>query len=318
MFGSFKLGNPFTILYGHNKSIDRSIRKVARCSSSTAPIGGKQTPAFFRIQEYLDDHRKKIARIIYENWTKESGLFACCGYKNGQNYLNQPVEPEVTDSGLARNHLMRGYPDTAWEFYRAGKEESVKKCEEIIRVIGAYEAAVLAEIKDIETSTEKQKLEKRTREEVFRGKYYPPKFDFRSFYLYPDILSAIFNEAHSRNNGTVRQVVRIKENNGYEYLVIDNLESLPHYMGGKEQELGFGDHEMMVKLKTCVEKLIDDQTIRDLVKDYHMKKSELDSNSNISKYEEERKRIWRIVDKENKPLKGHCEICCEEYLKSHF
>jgi hypothetical protein len=75
---------------------------------------------------------------------------------------------------------------------------------------------------------------------------------------------------------------------------------------------------MMVELKTRVEKLIDDQIMRDLVKDYHVKKSELDTNSNISKYEEERKRIWRIVDKENKPLKGHCDKCSEGYLKSHF
>jgi hypothetical protein len=47
-------------------------------------------------------------------------------------------------------------------------------------------------------------------------------------------------------------------------------------------------------------------------------KSELDTNPNISKYEEERKRIWRIVNKENKPLKGHCDKCSEEYLKSRF
>jgi hypothetical protein len=111
--------------------------------------------------------------------------------------------------------------------------------------------------------------------------------------------------------------VRIRENSDYKYLVIDNLESLPDYLGGKEQVLGFGDHEMMVELKTRVEKLIDDQIVRDLVKDYHMKKSELDTNSNISKYEE-RKRIWRVVDKETKPLRGYCDECSEEYLKSHF
>jgi hypothetical protein len=42
--------------------------------------------------------------------------------------------------------------------------------------------------------TFRSKLERRTREEVFVGKYYPDKFDFKSLYLYPDILSAIFNE----------------------------------------------------------------------------------------------------------------------------
>jgi hypothetical protein len=33
----------------------------------------------------------------------------------------------------------------------------------------------------------------------------------------------------------VRQKVWIKENNGYEYLVIGNLESVPHYMGGRNR-----------------------------------------------------------------------------------
>jgi hypothetical protein len=189
-----------TILYGHYKSIG-FIGKVARYSSSTPPIAGKQTPAFFRIQEHLDNHRKKIAKIIYEHWTKESGLFAWYEYKNGQKYLQAPSEPDATDSGLARSHLMFGYQHDAWEFYRTGREESVKKCEEIEGIIDAYEAAVLAEIKrDIRTSSGNQKLEGKTREEVFIGEHYPDKFDFKSLYLHRDTLSAIFNEAHNRNN----------------------------------------------------------------------------------------------------------------------
>jgi hypothetical protein len=64
-------------------------------------MAGKQTEAFFRIREYLDSHSKELAKIIYEDWTKESGLFACCEYKNGQKYLKQPLDPEVTKSGLA-------------------------------------------------------------------------------------------------------------------------------------------------------------------------------------------------------------------------
>lgn len=193
------------------------------------------------------------------------------------------------------------------------KDESVEKCKEIEGVIDAYEAAE----KDIETSTGKQKLERKSRGEVFKGKYYPPKFDFRSLYLYPDILSAIFNEVHSRNNGTAIQNVRIREYSDYKYLVIGNLES-PGYMGGKEQELGFGDNEMMLQLQVRVEKLLDDQAIRGFVKDYHAKRSELDANSNVSKYEEERKRIWRVVNKESLPLRGYCDECSEEYRKSHF
>jgi hypothetical protein len=37
----------------------------------------------------------------------------------------------ATDSGLARQHLMSGYPDHAWKFYQNGKAESVDICNEI-------------------------------------------------------------------------------------------------------------------------------------------------------------------------------------------
>ncbi|MGC1928819.1 MAG: hypothetical protein WA667_07570 [Candidatus Nitrosopolaris sp.] len=273
------------------------------------------------IERYLDNHSREIAKIISENWTKESGLFASWKYENGEKHMNQPSEPDVAKSGLAKQHLMSVYRHDAWEFYQVGRDESVKKCKEICGIINAYKETIFTQIeREITTSSGNQKLERKKRGEVFIGQHYPDKFDrfVKSLYLYPDILSAIFNEAHSRNNGTVRQNVRIRENSDYKYLVIGNLESLPDYLGGKEQVLGFGDHEMMVELKTRVEKLIDDQIVRDLVKDYHMKKSELDTNSNISKYEEERKVIWRSVNSEAKRLKGHCDECSNDYIHSRF
>lgn len=71
--------------------------------------------------------------------------------------------------------------------------------------------------------------------------YFPDNFNFKSLYIYPDILSATFNEVHSENNATEKQEIWIKQNNGYECLVIDNVDSMQY----KEQQLGFGDHEMM-------------------------------------------------------------------------
>jgi hypothetical protein len=315
MLNSFKLGNLLAILDGHNL---KWIGKDVQFSSSTQRMAGKQTEAFFRKQEYLNKHSKEIAKIIYENWTKESGLFASCRYENGQKYLHHPSEPEVTNSGLVRQHLMFGYHH-AGEFYREGKDESVKKCEEIEEIIETYNGAVIGEIeRNIETSTGNHKLERKTRRDVFITKdtyeYYPDTFYFKRLYLYPDILSAIFNEAHSRNSEVEKQKIWIKQNDGYEYLVIGNVDPMQY----KEEQLGFGDHEMMIELKSRVEKLVDDQRIRDLVRNYYVKQSELDTNTNISKYEEERKRIWRIVDKEAKPINGHCDKCSKEYLDSHF
>jgi hypothetical protein len=75
---------------------------------------------------------------------------------------------------------------------------------------------------------------------------------------------------------------------------------------------------MMLELKARVEKLVNDEAISGLVRDYYVKESELDTNSNINKYEEERKWIWRIVDEEGGRISGHCDICSEDYLKSYF
>jgi hypothetical protein len=97
-------------------------------------------------------------------------------------------------------------------------------------------------------------------------------------------------------------------------VVIGNQDPLKH----GEKELAFGEGEMMEEFKKRVERLVDDSRIRALVNNYHVKILELEGNSNINKYEEERKRIWRSVDKEAKRIRGHCDECSEEYLKSHF
>ena len=168
-----------------------------RDTSHPQQLVGKEKKRFFR-EHYLDNHSREIAKIICENWTKESGLFASCVYENGVKHINQPFEPPVTKFGLARYHLMFGYQHDAWDFYRAGKDESVGKAKEIETIIDEYESIVIDEI---EKSIDTRKLEKKRKNEVFFGSYFPPKFEFNSLYLYPEILSEIFKEVHNRTNG---------------------------------------------------------------------------------------------------------------------
>jgi hypothetical protein len=267
---------------------------------------------------YLDNHSKEIAKIIYENFGKDSGLFASCIYWNGVKYIKQPSEPKVTKSGLAIQHLESGY-ESLWEFYQAGRDESIEKCREIEETINKYEETIFAEIeRDIETNNITgfgKKLERKTIEEVFRKgdanyRYFPETFNFKPLYIYPDILSAIFNEAYNRDNEGEEQEIWIKQNDGYEYLVIGNAEL--------QQELGFGGNEMMGELESRVKKLVDGETIRGLVRDYYAKQSELKTNSNIMNYELERERIWISVNSDGRRISGSCVECSEEYLQSHF
>ena len=136
----------------------------------------------------------------------------------------------------------------------------------------------------------------------------------KSLYIYPDILSAIFNEAYNRDNEEEKQEIWIKQNDGYEYLVIGNVDSMQY----TEQVLGFGDHEKMGELESRVKKLVDGEIIRGLVRDYYAKKSELETNSNIMNYELERERIWISVNSEGGRIRGSCAECSEEYLQSRF
>jgi hypothetical protein len=108
--------------------------------------------------------------------------------------------------------------------------------------------------------------------------------------------------------------VWIKENNDYKYVVIGIQDTLKP----SQQELAFGGGEMMEEFKKRIERLVADSRIGALVNDYNVKILELEGNSNINKFEQERKRIWRSVDKEAKRIRGHCHECSEEYLKSHF
>jgi hypothetical protein len=176
----------------------------------------------------------------------------------------------------------------------------------------------LQKSRDIETNNITgfgKKLERKTIEEVFRKgdanyRYFPETFNFKPLYIYPDILSAIFNEAYNRDNEGEEQEIWIKQNDGYEYLVIGNVEL--------QQELGFGGHEMMGELESRVKKLVDGETIRGLVRDYYAKQSELETNSNIMNYELERERIWISVNSEGGRIRRSCAECSEEYLQSHF
>lgn len=157
-------------------------------------------------EKYLDVHSRKIARIIYQNWGADSGIFASYSYENGIKYENEPHEPQITNSGLARQHLISGYGDNAWKFYTAGKAESVQKSNEIKAVIDSFEKLVYREIeRDIQTAAGTHRVERKSREEFFtaEGGYnaYPRSFNFNSLYLHPQLAWQVFQEANNRNKG---------------------------------------------------------------------------------------------------------------------
>jgi hypothetical protein len=271
------------------------------------------------MEKYLDDHSREIVRIIYQNWMADSGLFASYGYENGIKHENEPHEPQTTNSGLARQHLISGYVNHAWKFYTAGKAESVDKSKEIKYIVDSYEKLLYHEIeREIQTANGTRQLERKNMGEFFTRESgfdaYPRRFDFKSLYLHPQIAWQVFQETNNRNNMNENRIFSVKQVSDYTYLVIRSTDPASY----EEELLAAGDAEMMYELKRRIEMLVDDSQIRQHVMDYHSKIAELEGNSNIAQYEAERDRIWWNVDNEGRRLSGSCDRCSNEYLDSHF
>lgn len=123
--------------HGYNRCENRFVNSSCNFAiyrSFTNQIGKKSRP-FFSKENYFDEHARDIASVIHYSWTKGSGLFAWCKYENGKLNIHQPHEPEVTNSGLARQHLFSGYNHHAWHFYKMGKAQSIEICNKIKKIV---------------------------------------------------------------------------------------------------------------------------------------------------------------------------------------
>jgi hypothetical protein len=180
-------------------------------------------------------------------------------------------------------------------------------------IITSFEKKVYEEIdKDILTNNGNRKLEKKTEEEVFTTNgidmLYPDKLDFNSRYIYSRILSEIFQEVNNRNNiKTQTQKVWMKGFAGYEDLKIGE----PNSSAGTT--IALGDKEMMEELKRRVEELLDNPEIHQLVRNYHNKKSQLQTRENADQLDAEINGMWNDINSHSSFLKG--EGCCQNLAK---
>lgn len=204
MIGCFK----FKLLKNNIRDIrngnNRSYKCIPELSWHTNQVDRKEKRTFFSRTQYLEKHSKDIANVVHNNWTKGSGLFAWCEYKNGILNIHQPHEPKVTNSGLAIQHLESGYNFDVWSFYRNGKAESVDICREIKNTINNYENKVLAELHNPLKAGNKLNA---------CIENYPPKIDFQDCYYRHTLLGEIFNEIKNRSDKKTSRVLEINPRN---------------------------------------------------------------------------------------------------------
>jgi hypothetical protein len=222
----------------------------------------------------------------------------------------------VTNSGLARQHLINGYEHHAWNFYKKGRAESVEVCEEIKRIMNDYEGKILAELQtDNNLNACKEE--------------YPPKIDFQDCYYQDTLLDEIFNEIKNRldekpsrkfevhpRNQRIRDINGIDETIPFSSLCIVDLTN-PDDVG---MPLVIGNQQNMEEIKLRLDKLLEnhEHEVYKLIKQYYRKQEELETNSNIRQFEAQREHIWHNINSEAKRIRGHCGNCTKEYLDSSF
>jgi hypothetical protein len=299
---------------------NRNNKCIPELSWHTNQVDRKEKRTFFSRTQYLEKHSKDIASVIHNNWTKDSGLFVWCEYKNGILNIHQPHEPEVTNSGLAIAHIQSGYSSDVWSFYRNGKAESVDICSEIKNTINNYENKVLAELHNsLKTGNRLNAC----------NENYPPKIDFQDCYYRHTLLGEIFNEIKDRSDKKTSRTLeinprnqRIRDVKGRDQTVSFSSLSITDLTNPDDAgiQLAIGNQQNMEEIKQRLAKLLDirENELYELVKQYYIKKSELETNYNIEQFERERKDIWHNIDSEHKRIKGECEKCSKEYLDSLF
>lgn len=271
------------------------------CKISTKSQG-ESTSGFFRWKSDYGEHSKAIGKIIHEGWKKGSTLYASAEYIDGTLQYHEPKDPDLQNFGLARGHLINGYPKI-WGLYKTVRAESVSICNEIKSNIESCEKIVFDEVdKEIRTNKGKRKLERKTDGQVFSielGQIIYPRKPVNSLYLYRRILQEIIQEANNRNNNEKeKQEVWITESVGIRDLRIGDRTSSVY------TTIGLGDGEMMEELKRRIEKMLEDSAIRKLVRGYHDKKSQLESREKANQLDIEINHMWNEIKSQNAFLKG--------------
>lgn len=260
-------------------------------------LSEKQKVEYTRIFfSWLNDYRQhsdNIGRVIYEEWGKPS-VFPYYEYTSGRLAKRSPREPETSHIGLARRHLMSGYPQT-WEFYKTGKAESVDICKEIEKIIAQYEEMIDRKMNIGNVLVREENI-----------KSVPPRWDSQSHYDYHKVYDEIFKAGLYHYK---QRELWIKSISDHTYLVA-GYKLNPDDAG---EILAYGKIQDMEELERQIHNLQLDNEIMDMVMHYHKKTEELAVNNYKARYFRDIRNIWREINEEGKLLKGHgaCESLAE-------
>jgi hypothetical protein len=238
-------------------------------------------------------HSHDIGEIIYYEWHKPSRL-ASCKYYGGRFEFIPASDPIGENVGLARTHLVNGYPEV-WKTYMKARAESSDICSKIKKIIDSFEQKIIA---TVEAETSGHNLVRR--DINYSGK----RCEDLHYYVDRHIFEAVFDLVQDRiENKPPRQLNKVLVNFNFDGV------TCPAFSLSLLNGLGCGNEMEMDELRNRIENLINNPAIRSLVEQYNQKIENLYNNEYKKSYRDEIQNIWTDINDNGELLKadGECK-----------
>lgn len=246
-------------------------------------------------EEWQKDYRQHsldIGRSIHRIWMNPCRL-ATCQYYGGRFEFHPPMEPAGENSGLARLHLINGYP-VEWDLYQKARAESTDICTKISKIVESFEKQIITAV---DAKSPVYDLQRRD------SGYSPKKCDDLHYYIDNHVFDAVFELVQDGLDGKELRTMTIEPMNYTIGGVLYPCSSLRLLNG-----LGAGNHQEIIELKKRIENLIANPTIRSLVEQYNELIKQL-HNSQLKKlYYDGISDIWTGIHDDGNMLKAE-DVC---------
>jgi hypothetical protein len=234
------------------------------------------------IEKWMQDYRRhslEVGEVISKTWLSAS-RFSSCIYNYGRLEEEQAVEPAGKNVGLARLHLINGYPDT-WKLYRKAVAECSDICNAIKKIIGSFEDKIIV---TIEAAAPGSNL-------VRRGiGYSARRCEDMHFYVDIHVYEAVFDLVQDKLDGKSLRSLEIVHGTYF----IDKI-PCPHTSLQLLNGLGFGSDDEINELKNTIDTLINNAEITSLVEQYNQQIKNLHTSELKESYRKEIENIWTSI-----------------------
>ncbi|MGI0016184.1 MAG: hypothetical protein ACREBU_22420, partial [Nitrososphaera sp.] len=245
-----------------------------------------------RWKDLYDAHSKLLAEVIANRWNYFSGIFASYRLEDYRFVNSGPKEPDVEHAREARDHLIKGYPDT-WTMYEKALAESISIVDRMQSISAKAKAnvsrAVQRAIPDLAKETSW-------------------KNDSKRFYDIEAMTSTILTDIRSSKfHGSAVTKSTLGKLDMHIGHILTELNIFSYHIAR-------GEENDMVMLKEIVDQLLTDPEMVRLACEYSDLEKELSESQNMNEYSRGIEHLISDI-RAGLPIRGKrsCRICKELY-----